>query len=147
MKKLPLKSSILGVLFLLVLTGCGVKGNPVPFPAIPDKTPMVENLQALSKEESVLLKWNFQDKSGLISHIKIERSDAGQTGNECRDCPQTFAGIGRVEVKEKPADKEKRELSFTDNQAVKGNTYKYRLMLCEENENCSEAAAAEINFK
>ncbi|MEQ8160348.1 MAG: hypothetical protein ABRQ33_04090 [Smithellaceae bacterium] len=147
MKKLPLKSSILVVLFLLVLTGCGVKGNPVRFPAISDKAPVVENMEALSVEEAVLLKWNFQDRSGLISYIKIERSDAGQTGNECRDCPQTFTGIGRVDVKEKPADKEKRELSFTDNQAVKGNTYKYRLMLCEENENCSEAAAAEINFK
>lgn len=147
MKKLALKSSILGVLFLLVLTGCGVKGNPVRLPAIPDKRPVVENMQALSMEEAVLLKWNFQDKSGLISHMKIERSDVGQTGNECRDCPLTFTGIGRIDVEDEPADQEKRELSFKDNQAVKGNTYKYRLMLCEENENCSEAAAAEINFK
>ena len=49
--------------------------------------------------------------------------------------------------REKPADQEKRVFSFTDAEAVKGNTYNYRLMLCEDNGNCSEAATAEINFK
>lgn len=148
MRKHPVKSSVLLVLLLTLWTGCGVKGNPIPYPAIPDKIPVIENIEALSMEKNVLLKWNFQDKSGLISYIKIERSDAGQTGNECRDCPRTYAGIGQVNVKEeKPADEEKRELSYTDKKAIKGNTYNYRLMLCEENGNCSEAATAEINFK
>ncbi|NTW77015.1 MAG: hypothetical protein HGB33_04420 [Syntrophaceae bacterium] len=148
MRKHPVKSSVLFVLFLVALTGCGVKGNPVPYPPIPAIKPVIEKMEAVSMEEDVLLRWDFQDKSGLISYIKIERSDAGQPGNECKDCPRTFNWIGQINVKEeKTADKEKRELSFTDTKAVKGNTYNYRLMLCEENGNCSEAATAEINFK
>ena len=148
MKKIPPKNSILLIALFIILTGCGLKGNPVPYPAIADRKPVIKNMEALSIGESVVLKWDFQDKSGLINYIAIERSEVGTPGNECKDCPRIFGRIGQITVKEgKPADKEQRALSFTDAKAVKGNIYNYRLMLCEENGNCSEASTAEINFK
>jgi len=128
--------------------GCGFKGNPAPYPVMLDRKPVIKNMEAFSKGETVILKWNFQDKNGLINYIRIERSEVGTPGNECKNCPQTFAGIGQIPAKAgMPADKEKRALSFTDSNVVKGKTYNYRLMLCEENGNCSEASTVEINFK
>jgi hypothetical protein len=113
-----------------------------------DEKPVIKNMEALSIGETVVLKWDFQDKSGLINYIVVERSEVGTPGNECKNCPRTFAVIGQITVKEgKTADKEKRALSFTDAKVVKENIYNYRLMLCEENRNCIEASTAEINFK
>jgi hypothetical protein len=148
LRKFPAKNSFSIVALLFILTGCGLKGNPVLYPVMPDTIPVIENMEALSMGDDVVLKWNFRDKKGLISYIKIERSEIGTIGNECKDCPRTFTGIGQITVKEgKSTDKEQRGLSFTDAKAIKGNIYNYRLMLCEENGNCSESATAEINFK
>jgi hypothetical protein len=134
------------MLLLGMLTGCGFKSNPIPYPV--DARPVIKNMEALIIGETVVLKWNFQDRNGLINYIGIERSELGTVGNECKNCPRTYARIGQINVKEgKPADKEQKVLSFTDSKAEKGKTYNYRLMLCEENRNCSEASTAEINFK
>jgi hypothetical protein len=144
----PAKNSFFIVLLLIILASCGFKSNPVPYPATPDRKPITTNMEALSVGDTVVLKWNFQDKRGLINHINIERSEVGAIGNECKDCPRTFTGIGQINVKEgMPADKEQRALSYTDAKAQKGKIYNYRLMLCEENRNCSEASTTEINFR
>ena len=149
MKKSPAKNSFLVIVLFIILSACGLKGNPVPYPAIPDKKPVINNMEALLTEEAVVLKWNFQDKTGLISYIGIERSEVGTIGNECKDCPRTFARIGQIPVKTGmfADNKEQRALSFTDVNVEKGKIYNYRLMLCEENGNCSEASAVEINCK
>jgi hypothetical protein len=148
LKKSPVKNSLLITMLLIILTGCGFKGNPAPYPVMPDRKPVIKNMEALSTEKTVVLKWNFQDKNGLINYIRIERSEVGTPGNECKDCPRTFAGIGQIPLKAgMPVDKEQRALSFTDSNVVKGKIYNYRIMLCEENGNCSEASTAEINFK
>ena len=148
MKIIPAKNSFLIILLFIVLTGCGLKGNPVPYPAQPEKRPAIKNMEALSTEEAVVLKWNFQDEKGLIKYIGIERSEFGTPGNECKDCPRIFIRIGQVLVKEMmAADKEQRAFSFTDTNVVKNSVYNYRLMLCEDNGNCQEASTVEINYK
>lgn len=149
MKRITGKNSFLIIVLLAVLTGCGLKANPVPYPVVSVQKPVTENMEVLSVGDDVVLKWNFEDKNGVIDYIRIERSEVGTIGNKCKDCPRTFTGIGQIKVREeKPVDKgQQRALSFTDTKAVKGNIYNYRLMLCEENGNCSEASTAEINFK
>jgi hypothetical protein len=148
LKKNPVKNSFLIILLLIILTGCGFKGNPSPYPVMPDRKPVIKNMEALSSGDAVVLKWNFQDKDGLVNYIGIERSELGTLGNECKNCPRTYTRIGQITVKAgSPADKEQRDLSFTDTNTVKGKIYNYRLMPCEENGNCSEASTAEINFK
>ncbi|MGV8059430.1 MAG: hypothetical protein AB2L12_15625 [Smithellaceae bacterium] len=148
MRKNPARNSFLIIALFILFTGCGFKGNPVPYPVVPDKKPVIKNMEALSSEEGVVLKWTFQDEKGFIKYIAIEKSEVGTPGNECKNCPRTFTGIGRISVTEGvPADKQQRVLSFTDTKAEKGKIYNYRLMLCTENENCTEAATAEINYK
>jgi hypothetical protein len=148
LRKNQVINSFLIILLLIILSGCGFKGNPSPYPAITDRKPVIKNMEALLSGEAVILKWNFEDKNGLINYIAIERSEAGTLGNECKNCPRTYTRIGKIPVKAgMPADKEQSVPSFTDNKVEKGKIYNYRLMLCEENENCSEASTAEINFK
>jgi hypothetical protein len=127
------------------MTGCGLKGNPVPYTVLDDNKPVVRNLEIVQTENSTILKWNFQDKDRLIKYIGIERSEAGSPENECKDCPRTFERIGQITLNEAiPQDK---ELNYIDKKVVKGKTYNYRLMLCEDNGNCSEGATVEINYK
>jgi hypothetical protein len=148
LKKNPLKNSFSIIILLIIFAGCGFKSNPVPYPPMPDGKPVIENMEALALGKEVVLKWIFLNKNGLINFIGIERSEVGTPGNECKTCPRTYTRIGQISVKEgKPADKERKALSFTDTKAEKGKIYNYRLMLCEENRNCSEASMVEINFK
>jgi hypothetical protein len=149
LKKVHRAEYLLLVLFLmLITTGCGLKGNPVAHSRISQLRPQIINLEPVSLDDSVLLKWKFQDENGLINYINIERSEAGASGNECKDCPRTFEKIGSVSVKRAMSvDKEQKALSFADKKAVRGKTYKYLLKMCEENGNCSESSIVEIKYQ
>ncbi|MEN6622909.1 MAG: hypothetical protein ABFD50_15345 [Smithella sp.] len=148
MRKYPVKNSFIIAAILLMVCGCGFKGNPIPYPMLAKNIkPVIKNMEAVPAQENIVLKWNFQDKSGIIHYIMIERSDIGQSGNICKDCPLIFKEIGRVNVKDSKLKDQEQSLSFTDSKVLKGHIYNYSLLLCEENANCSEAAKTEINFK
>ena len=148
MKKAQVKYSIFYCLILsLLITGCGLKGNPVALSASPDYQQIVKNLVAVSLDDGIVLKWDFYDKSGLINSINIEKSEVGSAGNECKDCPRTFERIGQIPVKEPvPEDKKNKTFNFTDKKVERGKTYNYRLMLCDDGGLCREASGAEANF-
>jgi hypothetical protein len=138
-------------------TGCGIKGNPVMPSRVPDHGQIVQNLQAVSSGDAVILNWDFfYGKDLKINYIAIEKSEVGSAGNECKTCPRTFKRIGRVPVKPvkpaKPAKEDGREkeyssLSFKDKEVVRGKIYNYRLMLCDGYNVCLESSRAEIDFK
>jgi hypothetical protein len=143
----PVFNSLIFI-FIVFMTGCGLKGNPVPYAVLADNKPVVRNLEIVQTENSTILKWNFQDKDRLIKYIGIERSEVGTPGNECKDCPRTFEKISQIMIAETtPADKEQNVFNYIDKKVVKGKIYTYRLMLCEDNGNCSEGATVEINYK
>jgi hypothetical protein len=109
---------------------------------------IVKDMQAISSDGAVILKWNFQDMDGKINYINIEKSEVGSAGNECKDCPRRFERISQMQIKEIILDnKVSSALSYTDKKVVKGRIYNYRLILCEDAGICLEAAAAEINYK
>ena len=149
MKRVPVKYSVFACLMTLTLfTGCGLKGNPVSLSAVSDPREILQNMKAVSSGDAVILKWDFYDKDTKINFIAIERSEVGSAGNECKDCPRTFERIAQVPVKGiRPENKESNILSFTDKKVVKGKTYNYRLMLCDDSSVCLEGAATEINIK
>ena len=149
MKRIPVKYSVVACLMTLILfTGCGLKGNPVALSVASDHRQSVQNMKAVSSGDAVILKWDFYDKDTKINYINIEKSEVGSAGNECKDCPRTFERIAQVPVKGiRPENKESNKLSFTDKKVVKGKTYNYRLMLCDDSSVCLEGAATEINIK
>ena len=148
MKKAQVKYRISCYSILLVLImGCGLKGNPVALNASPDYQQIIKNLAAVSADDGIALKWDFYDKSGLINSINIEKSEVGSTGNECKDCPRTFERIGQIPVKEPvPEDKKIKTFNFTDKKVERGKTYNYRLMLCDDGGLCREASGVDVNF-
>jgi hypothetical protein len=132
---------------LILLTGCGLKGNPVPLSAVSYQQRIVQNMKAISSGEAVILKWDFYNTDVKIKYINIERSEVGSAGNECKDCPRTFERIGQIPVGRIMENKESNIHSFTDKKVVQGKTYNYRLMLCDNFNICLESSTAEINFK
>jgi hypothetical protein len=149
LKRAKGKNSVFVCLVLLfVIIGCGLKSNPQAMRSIPDYRLIVKDMQAISSDEAVILKWNFQDRDGKINYINIEKSEVGSAGNECKDCPRTFERISQMQIKEIILDnKVSRALSYTDKKVVKGRIYNYRLILCDDAGICLEASAAEINYK
>lgn len=131
-------------LFLL-LTGCGLKANPIPPASVASQSPAEQKLTASITENAVVLTWQLQNQAGKISYINIEKSQLVSGGNGCKNCPRVFKRIGQWNV-EKVKD-EKHEYRFTDQSVEKGNNYNYRLKLCDENAVCHESSTAEIDFK
>jgi hypothetical protein len=135
-------------MMLILFTGCGLKGNPVSLSAVSDPREILQNMKAVLSGDAVILKWDFYDKDTNINFIAIERSEVGSAGNECKGCPRTFERIAQVPVKGiRPENKESNMLSFTDKKVIKGKTYNYRLMLCDDSSVCLEGAAVEMNIK
>jgi len=148
LKRVLVKYSIACLMTLILFTGCGLKGNPVSLSAVSDHRQIVQNMKAVSSGDAVILKWDFSDKDVKINYIEIERSEVGSAGNECKGCPRTFERIGKVLVKDiKQENNEYSNLNFTDKEVVKGKTYNYRLLICDDFNVCRESLATEINFK
>ncbi|OGP91573.1 MAG: hypothetical protein A2031_07360 [Deltaproteobacteria bacterium RBG_19FT_COMBO_43_11] len=149
MKKNPAKYSVFYWLVLLIIvTGCGLKNNPIASTPAIDYKNLVKNMEASIINDGVALKWDFYNKDGIINDILIEKSEVGSVGNECKGCPRTYERIGRMFVKETPReDKIFKALNFTDKKVERDKTYNYRLMLCDADNLCIEASNTEINFK
>ncbi len=141
-------SLIICLVLLLIISGCGLKGNPAAIQSIVDYRLIVKDMQAIPTDDAVMLKWNFQDKDAKITFINIEKSEVGSAGNECKDCPRTFEQINQMQIKGIISDKTvSSALSYTDKKVVKGKIYNYRLILCDDAGFCQEAIAAEIDYK
>jgi hypothetical protein len=128
----------------LLLTGCGLKANPVPLASAPAQNRASQALAVSAEGGAAVLNWRLES-SDRVSYTLIERSTLGTTGNICRDCPRTFEPIDRL-----PADstgEKSREYRFVDSSVGKGNTYSYRLQLCDETGVCRESQTVEIDFK
>ena len=149
MKRTQEKNSIFVCLVLLVvISGCGLKANPEAMRSMPDYRLIVKDMQAISSDEAVILKWNFQDMDGKINYINIEKSEVGSTGNECKDCPRTFELISQMQIKGIILDnKVSSALSYTDKKVIKGRIYNYRLILCDDAGICLESSAVEVTYK
>jgi hypothetical protein len=149
LKKTQVKNSAaFGLVLLVFLTSCGLKANPETVRAITNYKQIVNDMQVISSDESVILKWNFQDIDGKVNYINVEKSEVCSIGNECKDCPRTFERVSQMQIKGIIKDnKVSSALSYADRKVVKGHIYNYRLTLCDDDGICREAAAAEINYK
>lgn len=145
MKNVSLINKILfGLALILLMTGCGLKRNPVRPESIASKNQTEQKLLVSVDGNAPVLTWQLQSQTE-ISHINVERSQLGSAGNICKDCPRTFERIGQLPVKN--LKKVNDEYRFVDSFVEKGRIYSYRLTLCDEAGVCRESQTVEIDFK
>lgn len=134
-----------GLALIFLLTGCGLKGNPVPPMTVASQQQEEQTLAASVKGETLVLTWQLKNPEGKLKYITIEKSELGIMGNTCKDCPRTFEKIVQLPVKD--GKNEESGYTFADTLAKKGKTYTYRLKLCDEADICRESKTVEIDFK
>ncbi len=150
MKKVSVNYKI--ILFFIPIAAvlaCGLKGNPVMLKNVSgNEQQMVRNLKADASGDAVVLTWNVHADAWGNNYIAVERSEWGTRGNECKDCPRTYEGIGQISLNERQtAGKDPGRLVYLDKKVNRGKIYSYRLLFCNQADVCSESAVAEINFK
>ncbi len=126
---------------MMILAGCGLKGDPVPPMRVTSDAQGVLEISAKAVSKSVMLSWRFQNADGRISHIDIEKSELGTRGNLCPECPRTFDKIGQLTVEKEP------QYQFADSDVEAGIVYSYRLKLCDDTGACMESSVVEIELK
>jgi hypothetical protein len=122
---------------ILLAAACGLKGNPVSQKTAEDLTQEESKLTAIVNNESVELTWSNAKEED--SHVNIERSELGSTGNVCRNCPRSYTRIAQLPLKTNSR--------FIDLSVEKGKSYSYRLGLCDKAGSCRQSLAVEIEFK
>jgi len=149
LKRISVKYSVLACFIIIAnFTGCGVKGNPVILSTVPGNGKVVQNFKAAVSDNAVILKCDFYGKDLKINSIALEKSEVGSAGNECKNCPRTFERINQVSLKEIKQDSNGYgTYNFTDGKVTHGKTYNYRLLLCDDFNNCLENAIIEMTFK
>jgi len=146
LKKVSVGNKILfGLVLFLLLTGCGLKGNPIPSASAALKNQGEQKLTVSADGNAIVLIWQLQNPDGKISYTDIEKSELGSTGNICRDCPRTFEKIGQVQLLS--VKDENNEYKFSDPNVEKGKIYSYRLKLCDEAGVCRQSKTVEFDFK
>ncbi len=118
---------LIGVILIFV-GGCGVKGPPVPWGTVVPKR--IVDLEAISREERLLLEWTSPkestDKTPLINLAKFQilRSEGILIAGECRGCGEKTAVVYEMTVDGKEEMRGKKiSILFEDQEARKVYVY------------------------
>jgi hypothetical protein len=144
LKEVSAKNKLLfGLVLMMLMTGCGLKANPVPKASAVLQNQGEQTLTASAEGNAVVLTWRMENPDGRVRHLTIEKSQLGSAGNICGDCPRTFEKVRRLTV----GDVMKNDYRFTDPLVEKGKIYRYRLKLCDRADVCRESQTVDIDFK
>lgn len=134
--------TIIGVLLLtsLAVTGCGKKGDPVPYRAKP--LPVITDLRVSPGPAGIEVRWSLPATGEITGNFKITRSERSPDGTICAGCPQEYLPIGIVPAgnERKPASGE-RSLAYTDADVKAGHRYSYRVAVCTPDGLCGATSS------
>ena len=123
-----MKKSLLLIVLLMVMGGCGTKTPPVPWEKIVPRR--IVDLKAISREGHLLLEWTSPkentDKSPLTNLVEFQilRSEGTLVAGECKGCGGEPVVAFEKEVGKENVSGKKISISFEDQQAKKVYVYK-----------------------
>jgi hypothetical protein len=113
---------------LLIFTGCGKKGDPLP-PAV--RIPAaIADLKASSLPEGILLRWSFPGEFDRSDGFRILRSKTETGGGTCPGCPREYLTIEKIAVDDSRLGREgKNGFRYLDTRVEGGRFYGYRVVI------------------
>ena len=116
---------ILSILWINVITGCGVKGPPVA-PGYVDP-PAVRDLSYRVAGGKLVLSWTLPTVEGAQSakfaSVGVHRLKQAMGNRECPDCPQVFARVAKLAARSGT-------MTYTD-RVSPGFQYYYKIILSD----------------
>lgn len=124
---------------MLVMTGCGLKSDPLPPKVIPPAA--VTDLGAASSRAGVLLTWSIADPLDKIGAFQVLRSETVRGEDACPECPQDYRRYRTIPAKDPLLQREgERKLSYNDGDVDRGHFYSYRIVICDRLGICGAAS-------
>jgi len=114
------------LVLLMIFTGCGKKGDPLPPRAMPPAA--IADLRASAVREGIVLTWSLV---GPVegSGFRISRSEAA-AGNACPGCPQDYRPLAALALADGRLGREgERGFRYLDAAAAAGRFYSYRVAI------------------
>lgn len=126
---------------ILILTGCGLKGDPIP-PRI--KPPAaINDLSAATSRGGILLGWALTDPLEKIGVFQILRSETVRGTEACPECPQDYKRHKTIPVADPTLRRDgEKKFSYNDADVDAGHFYSYRIVVCDRTGICSAPSNA-----
>ena len=115
---------------ILISTGCGLKGDPVPSKI---KLPAaIADLSAASSREGIFLRWSLTDPLEKIGTFQLLRSETVRGSEACPECPQDYRRFKTIPAADASLRREgERKFSYVDGDVRAGHFYSYRIVVCD----------------
>jgi hypothetical protein len=127
-------------LLILVIAGCGKKGDPVAPQAM--RPAPVNDLAVGATAQGVVLKWSITTPRAAIGAFKLLRSEtAGEQA--CPGCPQDHRPYRTVSITDDGLGRQgERGFLYVDAAVRPGYFYSYRVAACDPAGSCSDLSNA-----
>jgi predicted small lipoprotein YifL len=121
------------IAIVLMLSGCGKKGPPVP--PRREIPPPVTDLSWEIKNKTLALSWSVPRVKGSIrlSGFKIYRSQKRLSVSDCPDCPGTFKPVADILIKDPTRQDQNTERKRYTEYLEAGFRYEYKVVGYTEN--------------
>ena len=134
------------VVLLLVIHGCGKKGDPcVRSVSSPEA---VSDLRASLEGDSVRLSWTATGEVEDIGRIRILRNGIRVGAGECPGCPRAYEQIADVNPEDLKTMGSGKGFSYRDYSVERGYDYLYKIAVdYSDGKNGVESTTAEVTFE
>ena len=125
LRKNVILTSLMLLIFALIIIGCGKKGPPiVPRMKMPEP---VTDLQSSMEGDTLTLTWKVPKMQSAINGYIVYRSKTALTETECEDCPVLFERIIDIPLMEEDPDKQGGTVMTHSELLDKGYKYIYKV--------------------
>jgi hypothetical protein len=125
---------------LLLMSGCGLKADPVPRQIRPLKA--VTDVRIQEEAGGIVIRWRLPEQPRPVTRFEVYRSEFGPDGEKCPGCPPDETRIaGLADDESKRVSGEDGAFGYRDGDLNPGRLYRYRVIACDGGGFCSVPSA------